>query len=491
MPREEILQQERIAPSAAVVTEAEEASVNVRRPVGTILVLLLSDIAALMLSMLIASALRLWITGSPGNSMAFTMAPALVITLAIFGITGLYPGVCINPVEELRSSCLAVTVAFLSLLSGTLFLHDVSRSRFVYATGFLFAITLVPVFRAVARRAFCRMPWWGSEVAILGYCDSGRLLLKTLLNNPEIGLRPVAVLDDEPKRYLDLGPDIVRGPLSRCLKITRDHQISYGIVCMPSASREELLDIIERYGPSFTHLLVIPNLIGMSSLGICAREVGGIVGLEVRHRLLTPFSRVVKRIIDLAIVIAVAPLGVALVLLGIAAVKLQDGGPAFYASERVGRRGRPFKIWKLRSMVLNGDEVLTKYLKQHPAEEELWLRTQKIKDDPRITRVGRFLRKTSIDELPQLWNVFTGKMSLVGPRPVLPQQVELYGPSFSLYKQVRPGITGLWQVSGRNELDFNERVRLDKYVIQNWSIWLDIYLLVRTIGVLLTARGAY
>lgn len=464
---------------------------KVRRPVGTIAVLLASDVLALTLSMLIASTLRYWIAGRYGNPMAWTMLSALVITLAIFGIAGLYPGVCLNPVEELRSSCLAITVSFLSLLSGTLFLHDVSRSRFVYGMGFVFAVTLVPIFRAVSRRVFCRQAWWGSEVAILGFCDSGRLLLKTLLNNPEIGLRPVAVLDDDPRRYLDLEPQIVRGPLSRCLRITRDHQISYGIVCMPSASREELLELIERYGPCFTHLLVIPNLIGMSSLGICAREVGGIVGLEVRHRLLTPSSRMMKRVIDLAVVIVAAPIAAVLVLLAALAVKLQDGGPIFYTSERIGRKGRPFKIWKLRSMVLNGHKVLDRYLAENPDEALLWAKTQKLRRDPRITPVGRLLRKTSIDELPQLWNVLMGKMSLVGPRPVLPAQVEMYGPSFNLYKQVRPGISGLWQVSGRNELDFSERVRLDKYVIQNWSVWLDIYLLVRTIGVLLTAKGAY
>ena len=135
--------------------------------------------------------------------------------------------------------------------------------------------------------------------------------------------------------------------------------------------------------------------------------------------------------------------------------------------------------------------MLAEYLDENPEEAEYWHRTQKLKCDPRITRVGRIIRKTSIDEVPQFWNVLTGHMSVVGPRPVLPQQVTLYGASFNLYKQVRPGITGLWQVSGRNELPFSERVKLDKYVIQNWSVWLDIYILARTVNVLLTAKGAY
>ena len=142
-------------------------------------------------------------------------------------------------------------------------------------------------------------------------------------------------------------------------------------------------------------------------------------------------------------------------------------------------------------MQVNGDEVLANYLAEHPDEAALWKATQKLRRDPRVTRIGAIIRKTSIDELPQFWNVLAGQMSVVGPRPVLENQLELYGPSFNLYKQVRPGMTGLWQVSGRNELTFHDRVKLDKYVIQNWSVWLDLYILARTAGVVLTAKGAY
>lgn len=137
------------------------------------------------------------------------------------------------------------------------------------------------------------------------------------------------------------------------------------------------------------------------------------------------------------------------------------------------------------------DEVLREYLEANPIEKAHWQATQKLQSDPRITRVGRFIRKTSIDELPQFWNVIKGEMSVVGPRPILENQIGMYGSSFNLYKQVRPGMTGLWQVSGRNHLSFQERVKLDKYVIQNWSVWLDLHILGRTFGVLLSREGAY
>ena len=142
-------------------------------------------------------------------------------------------------------------------------------------------------------------------------------------------------------------------------------------------------------------------------------------------------------------------------------------------------------------MVTNGDAILQRHFRKNPLDYAHWQATQKLKHDPRLTRIGRFIRKTSIDELPQFWNVFIGEMSVVGPRPMFESQVPIYGPAFNLYKQVRPGITGLWQVSGRNHLTFTERATLDKYVIQNWSVWLDIYILARTTGAVLSADGAY
>jgi lipopolysaccharide/colanic/teichoic acid biosynthesis glycosyltransferase len=142
-------------------------------------------------------------------------------------------------------------------------------------------------------------------------------------------------------------------------------------------------------------------------------------------------------------------------------------------------------------MVMNGDQVLLQYLAQHPELALEWERNQKLKDDPRVTRIGKFLRRTSLDELPQLWNVLKGEMSLVGPRPIIQEEVARYGDRFSLYTQVYPGLTGLWQVSGRNDTSYDERVRLDTYYVRNWSLWLDIYLLARTAGVVLAGRGAY
>src|ERR1039458_3178189 len=199
----------------------------------------------------------------------------------------------------------------------------------------------------MTRSLLSRRAWWGSQVAILGYGETGRMVLDRLQSNPSIGLKAIAVLDEDVTALGDLDDRVVSGPLERCLEITREHRISYGIVCMPGLSRSELLDLLERYGKCFSHLMVIPDLIGMTSLGISAREIGGIVGLELTQQLLRPSSQFVKRVLDLALTILAAPIILPMLAAAAVSIKLEDGGPIFHANERVGRRGKLFKAWKL------------------------------------------------------------------------------------------------------------------------------------------------
>jgi Undecaprenyl-phosphate galactose phosphotransferase WbaP len=173
------------------------------------------------------------------------------------------------------------------------------------------------------------------------------------------------------------------------------------------------------------------------------------------------------------------------------AVKLSSRGPIIYGHDRIGRGGRRFRAWKFRTMFENAGDVLEYYLEQHPELRLEWEQDQKLRYDPRVTRIGRFIRKTSLDELPQLWNVIRGQMSLVGPRPIVNAEVEKYGPYFKLYTIVKPGITGLWQVSGRSNTTYEQRVQLDAYYVRNWSPWLDVYLLLKTVRIVLFAKGAY
>ncbi len=199
----------------------------------------------------------------------------------------------------------------------------------------------------------------------------------------------------------------------------------------------------------------------------------------------------VKRTMDLVQVLLAFPMVVVLVLLIAVAIRLDSPGPVFYSQKRIGHSGKEITIWKFRSMVVNAEEILRVFLERSPVFKKEWEDQRKLKNDPRITRFGKILRHTSLDELPQLWNVLRGQMSLIGPRPIVAEEIELYGMDFETYKQVLPGLTGMWQISGRNDLPFDDRVSLDVYYIQNWSIWLDLYILFQTILVGIQGRGAY
>jgi len=199
----------------------------------------------------------------------------------------------------------------------------------------------------------------------------------------------------------------------------------------------------------------------------------------------------VARILDITLILLAAPYILLAFLLLILAIKLDSKGPVFYRQTRIGRYGRKFYVYKFRTMVENADQILQTYLANSPELRAEWLATHKLKQDPRVTRIGTTLRKLSLDELPQLWNIIIGDMSLVGPRPIVDAEVEKYGKCFDLYIQVRPGLTGLWQVSGRNDTTYEQRVELDEYYILNRSLQLDLQILLKTVFVVLRKDGAY
>jgi Undecaprenyl-phosphate galactose phosphotransferase WbaP len=222
-----------------------------------------------------------------------------------------------------------------------------------------------------------------------------------------------------------------------------------------------------------------------------ARDCGGVVGLEVRRELLRRGSRLTKRAMDFVLAAGGGALVLPWVAIVALIVRLTSRGPAFYGHGRIGEGGRMFRAWKFRTMVENADEILEHCLEADPGLRAEWMANHKLRDDPRVTKIGKLLRQTSLDELPQIWNVIRGEMSLVGPRPIVRHEAGKYGEEFDTYRRVRPGITGLWQVSGRSETTYAERVAMDVHYVRNWSVWLDVYLLAKTVGVVLRKRGAY
>ena len=207
--------------------------------------------------------------------------------------------------------------------------------------------------------------------------------------------------------------------------------------------------------------------------------------------LLNARSRRIKRAFDLLLASLLLVMALPFALVIALAIVLETRGPVFFSHQRIGRHRRRFRLWKFRSMVADSDLVLSRYLERNPTLLAEWRATRKLKIDPRVTRVGRLLRRSSLDELPQFWNVLRGDMSMVGPRPIVEEETAKYGPALDLYLQVKPGLTGLWQVSGRNDTSYRQRTALDSAYIQNWTLWTDFAVLLKTVRVVLYGHGAY
>jgi len=214
-------------------------------------------------------------------------------------------------------------------------------------------------------------------------------------------------------------------------------------------------------------------------------------GIRMEETLLLPWPKFIKRSLDfVAAAAAILFLSPLLAFIGLG-IKFSSPGPIFFSHKRIGRGGKSFHAWKFRSMIPNASKVLVDHLQMHPELQAEWDRDHKLKDDPRITWIGKIIRKTSLDELPQLWNVLVGEMSLVGPRPIVTEEIAKYGSTFREYLRVTPGITGLWQISGRNNTTYEERLSYDEFYVRHWSPWMDLYILSRTVRTVLFCEGAY
>jgi Undecaprenyl-phosphate galactose phosphotransferase WbaP len=259
------------------------------------------------------------------------------------------------------------------------------------------------------------------------------------------------------------------------------------VVSNPDAAEVRMLEKVHQEYPQL--FFVSPT--ALPTLWTRSCDLNGMPALRMRDQLSLLWPRIIKRAIDTILALTVGILCLPLIALIAIAVKVTSPGPLFYSQRRIGQDGKHFFAWKLRTMVCNADAVLQKYLEQNPEAQAEWEQDHKLKNDPRVTWIGCVLRKTSLDELPQLWNVLRGEMSLVGPRPIVDAEISKYGEVFQGYMRVLPGITGLWQVSGRNNTTYDERVSLDAYYVRNWSIWLDLHILFRTVRVVLLREGAY
>jgi len=459
--------------------------------------LLLSDVIGLSISLVLGLLIRQTILGPVASLRVYPniLPLLLIVTILIYAFQGLYITGGTNTVDELSLLSKGSSLSFL-LLSAFTFLTQTSLqySRFIFSTTWLLSLVLVPTFRLILRKTSSSIGIWGKPIIIIGNGDTTHTLVDYFSKNKAIGWQPVAILGTQNKIS---DSENVRIPFYSA-------QSTSQLVNLIDLFKTDTVIIVQRevpepwidrmIQPSYQHvrkIIIVSGHEGINNIHIKAHDIAGTLGLEIKQNLLGPWGRTTKRFLDIFLVLLGGIIAFPFLAIIALLIRLDSKGKVFYAQDRIGYQGKPIRVWKFRTMVEEADEVLEKYLRQNPNLRLEWEANHKLKDDPRITRVGSILRKLSLDELPQIWNILRGEMSLVGPRPIVDEEIVRYGDSFDLYTYVVPGMTGLWQVSGRNNTTYERRVQLDGYYVQNWSIWLDIYILIKTIWVVISREGAY
>ena len=462
-------------------------NVHSRRWMGNILVA--TDILSLLIAIFIAMQARhaLFMTIDSLYSGIFLVLGA---TLAYqFLRRGLYPPVGMHYADELRHIVTTTSLVFLIMIGVTfVFITTFTYSRLVLIFTWMLCLPLIPFSRYIVRRLFIHLGLWGESVVIVGDFQKAQSLADYFKTNLQYGMLPVAVLSDQPSPGdpIELIPIL---PISRIKLSARNLSVKTVLIVI-----EDLNDLeatITNYRDEFQWIILINNRYENYGLTFLKPlDFMDVLGLQVKNNLMSDSTQVPKRMWDVSLsflgLLFLAPFLALIAMI----IKWESRGDVFYRQPRLGKNGQVFSLLKFRTMHKNAEQILKEELARNPELMKEWDRYQKLTNDPRITRVGRFLRTFSLDELPQLWNVLKGEMSLVGPRPMIVSQRELYGSSFDEYVRVSPGITGLWQVSGRCQTSFARRAELDLEYIQRWSPWLDIYILFKTIKIVLWREGA-
>ncbi len=460
--------------------------------VGT---LILSDSLALLIAVAISIACKSIFAGHTSEAAYLYLWPFLFVFLAFYAAVGLYSGTALGTPEELRRASFTSAALFpcLSVLTSSWRASPSHPLSWTGGEAMLLSALLVPLFRLQTRYWLSRKKWWGYPAVVFMTGETGRLVLDKLMNEHTWGLKPVAVYDATGSMGVKLNESIYTFTnLAEAAEVARSCRHPYAVIAFSGKEPESVIDTVESFiAPYFARILLVPDICRWSSTLMRPKSLGDIFSLEVVQQTALPDRRLSKRVLDLSFSLIAGILFLPLLVLIAIAVKLESSGPVFFGHTRIGKNGRRFKAWKFRTMITNGADVIAAYLAASPTAREEWELHQKLRKDPRVTKVGNFLRKFSLDELPQIWNVLCNDMSLVGPRPIVEAEIAKYGKFFPIYLRVKGGVTGLWQVSGRNDISYANRVSLDTFYVRNWSVWLDLYILYRTIGTVLFRNGAY
>ena len=404
----------------------------------------------------------------------------------------------ISPTEEVKKIFFSCAFSFAAIIL-TIFLGDQNELKIAdflikdsedlaLAIAFLISIPtatiVIPAAREIAKHYFSRFKWWGVPAVIYTHGHTADFIIDKLINNKYLGYHPVAIINSDKNAANDYKGIPVFQPSKEIHQIIREHNIKQAVICDYEGDLSEVMK-------SFRYTITVSKNQTYFTDTQQLKDIAGIIGFASIHNLTFKGNLFLKRFMDIFAIVLFLPIILPLMIILSLLVKLTSKGPVFYGHKRIGKNGKEITCWKFRSMCINSQEMLEEILATDPVRRAEWEKDRKFQDDPRVTKFGKFLRKTSLDELPQLFNILFGDMSLVGPRPVTEPELVKYGDYKDYILSVSPGLTGMWQVSGRSDTGYEERISFDTYYIQNWSIWLDIWILIKTVWVVLIGKGAY
>lgn len=355
------------------------------------------------------------------------------------------------------------------------------------------AFILLVIGRFLVKKALGHIQTLQVPVLVMGAGKTAALMVDYLQKDSGLGYDFIGYLEDNQPEPNVLHAMPWLGGFKDAERIIQETGVRHVMVIAPGLTTDEIQSIVYRLQPLVQKISFIPDMNGMPLATIEMKNLidGHVVSLSFKNNLAQRYNRMIKRVFDIVStvigIVCLSPL-----LIGIAVWIYKDSpGPVIFKHRRVGRHGKEFNCYKFRSMCVDADVKLKELLDHDPAARAEWEKEFKLKHDPRITKSGAFLRKTSLDELPQLFNVLKGEMSLVGPRPIIQDEVPRYGKYIEDFYMVRPGVTGMWQTSGRSDTTYDERVQMDTWYVRNWNVWFDIVLIWRTIAVVVKHKGAY
>ncbi len=426
---------------------------------------------------------------SPQPYFLWVLLGTPVVMVVAYQAFHLYDAYRYTPAEEFRRIILAVSMGLFAVLA-LAFASKTDYSRQWLAASWALAILAALASRRLWHKRIGRGRRDGSlafPTLVVGTNEEAEHLVE-LMQLPSFGFRPIGMVATGADGPDAKGPNFpVLGSVSQLRDVIREVGAECVFVASSALSGQEMGHVAKAVRLEGVEVRITATLPEVLSSRVAVQSLGGVTALSLRPVRLSGTQAVVKRLFDVVVASAIAVVLSPVLALVALAVRLTSPGPALYRATRVGQRGRPFTMLKFRTMRVGADSMVEGLRAQHGVNDLMF----KLPRDPRVTPVGRFLRRWSLDELPQLFNVIRGQMSLVGPRPPLPQEVNRYEDWQFDRLEVPPGISGLWQVSGRSDLSFDDCVRLDLFYVENWSLAYDLYILVKTVPVLLSRRGAY